>query len=241
MGAHLGAIVRVREGTQIGARYLTKVTQSYRGDVAFTPVASDFRVSRPNPLLPVGLPLDVFAAAAQAALQNQSATTELELPAQFVVGVSTAIGRRLTVLADYHWVGWSSFDVVTLDFANPVPPDERIEQGYRDTSAVRLGADIQATRTLRVSAGYFQHQAAAPDENVTPLLPEASRRHVTAGIGWKPRQRLAIDLAYQFVRHADRRGRVTGPLPGVAPTTALNSGVYRSRGDLIGITVSYRM
>ena len=93
---------------------------------------------------------------------------------------------------------------------------------------------------LQLRAGYAYNQAAAPDETVTPLLPEASRNHFTAGLGWTPRANLTLDLAYQFVRHADRRGRVVNPPPGEAPTVALNSGLYRSRADLLGFTLTYR-
>jgi hypothetical protein len=51
---------------------------------------------------------------------------------------------------------------------------------------------------------------------------------------------MTLDLAYQFVGHADRRGRTVNPAPGELPTAALNSGVYRSRGDLLGLTVTFR-
>ena len=80
------------------------------------------------------------------------------------------------------------------------------------------------TPTLRLRAGYAYTQAAAPDETVTPLLPEARRNHVTAGVGWSPRPGMTVDLAYQFIAHADRRGRTVNPPPGERPTVALNSG-----------------
>ena len=78
-----------------------------------------------------------------------------------------------------------------------------------------------------------------PVRSVTPLLPEAQRNHVTAGLGWS-RGRMAVDLAYQFIAHADRRGRTVNPPPGQLPTVALNSGVYRSTGNLLGLTITFR-
>jgi opacity protein-like surface antigen len=63
---------------------------------------------------------------------------------------------------------------------------------------------------------------------------------VTAGVGWNFHSSMTIDVAYQFVRHADRRGRVVNPAAGELPTVALNSGVYRSRADLLGITLTYK-
>ncbi len=129
---------------------------------------------------------------------------------------------------------------VTLDFENPSPPDERLIQGYRDTNAVRLGGEFQMTSSLRLRTGYAYTQAAAPDETVTPLLPEAQRNHLMAGVGWQPKRTMTVDLAYQFIAHADRRGRTVNPPPGQRPTVGLNSGLYRSRSDLLSLTITYR-
>ena len=241
MGANLGVIVKAHDRVRIGARYLTHVKLAYDGESSFTPISGSYRVTKENPIgLPVGTPLDALVSQVVGALQDQDARTELDMPAQLVIGLSVHANALLKIFADYQWVGWSAFDTVTLDFSNPVPPDERLVQNYRNTSAVRLGMEFQAAPTLRVSAGYFYNQAAAPDETVTPLLPEARRNHVTAGLGWNLHSSMTLDVAYQFVRHADRRGRIVNPAAGELPTTALNSGVYRSRADLLGITLTYR-
>jgi long-chain fatty acid transport protein len=241
IGANFGVIVKAHDRLRIGARYLTHVQLSYDGKSNFTPIAGSYRVTKQNPLgLPVGTPLDSLVSQVVGAVQNQDAGTELDMPAQLVVGLSVHANPRLKIFADYQWIGWSAFDTVTIDFSNPVPADEQLVQNYRDTNAVRVGTEFQAAPTLRVSGGYFYNQAAAPDETVTPLLPEARRNHVTAGVGWNFASSMTLDVAYQFVRHADRRGRIVNPAPGELPTVALNSGVYRSRADLLGITLTYR-
>jgi long-chain fatty acid transport protein len=241
LGANLGVILRAHDRVRIGARYLTPVTLRYDGRASFAPIAASYRVTKANPLgLPVGTALDSFVSQGLGALQDQDVSTDLEMPAQLVLGLSAHVSRRLKILADYQWVGWSAFNTVTLDFSHALPPDEQLVQNYRDTSAVRVGMEFQAGPALRASAGYFYNQAAAPDETVTPLLPEARRNHLTAGLGWNLRPSMTIDIAYQLVRHADRRGRIVNPAPGELPTVALNSGMYRARGDLLGITLTYR-
>lgn len=241
VGANLGVTLKGGERWRVGARYLTHVRLDYDGAVAFSPAGSDFRVTKPNALgIPVGAPLDAAVAQVRASLQNQSARTSIDLPAQFVAGVSLHPATRLTVLGDYHWVGWSSFDTVTLDFSQTVPPDEALIQNYRNTSAVHLGMEYRASNRFVWRAGYMANQAAAPPETVTPLLPDAPRQHVTAGIGMRLSRRANLDAAYQFVRHGDRRGRVVDPPAGMTPTTALNSGLFRSRADLLALTVTIR-
>jgi long-chain fatty acid transport protein len=240
-GANVGLIVKANDQLRFGVRYLTHVKLHYNGTATFTPIAANYVVTKPNLLgLPVGTPLGASVALAQASLQNQSVSTDLEMPAQFVAGMSVKANPRLTLFADYQWIQWSAFATITLDFSKSVPPEEQLPQNYRDTSAVRLGVQYEVSPGLRLSAGYFHNQAAAPDESVTPLLPDATRNHFTGGLGWSPLRKWTIDLAYQFVRYDDRQGRVVNPPPGEAPTVALNSGVYRSRGDLFGITTTFR-
>jgi long-chain fatty acid transport protein len=241
IGANLGAIVSVHDRVRVGARYLTQVSLEYDGTAEFVPIGQGIRVTKPNPLgLPVGTPLDPFVSQIQASLQDQSATTELTMPAQFLVGLSVHVADRVKLFGDYQWVGWSEFDTVTLDFSQPLPPDEDLVQNYRDTNAVLVGAEVDVRPAFRLRGGYFYNEAAAPDETVTPLLPDASRTHISAGFGWNPRSWLTIDAAYMFIRHADRRGRIVNPPPGTLPSVALNSGVYRARADLFAITLVFR-
>ena len=240
VGANLGIIVKPHDRVRIGVRYLTHVKIEYDGTATFTPIAASYRVTQPNVLgVPVGTPIDTQVAQVQALLQSQDVSTELDMPGQFTVGVSVKATPAVTVLADYQRVGWAVFDIVTLDFAQAIPPDEQLPQNYRDTNAMRLGVVFEDSR-MRLSGGYFYNQAAAPDETVTPLLPEARRNHLTAGVGWNLGRRLTMDVAYQFVRHADRRGRIINAPPGEVPTIALNSGVYREHAQLLGITMTFR-
>lgn len=241
IGGNLGVLVTLSERLRVGARYLTATTLEFEGTATFRPAGADHRVTKPNVLgVPVGTPLDPFVSEIRAALQDQPVRTEIEMPAQFVAGVSVHPARRLTVLADYHWVGWSAFDRVALDFTGPLPADEAFVQNYRNTSALRVGIDVEVAEALTLHAGYAHSQAAAPDETVTPLLPESRRNHVAGGIGWRLDSGLMLDVAYHFVGYHDRRGRVANPPAGQLPTPSLNSGTYQSRGDLLGVTLTYR-
>ena len=239
VGFNVGMQLKINDRLQAGARYMSAITLSYEGDATFTPVPGSIVVTKANPLgLPIGAPLDPLVGQVLSNLPNQSASTELELPAQFVVGIAVRPTAPLTIFADYQWVGWSVFDTVTLDFANPSTPDEELEQGYDNTGALRLGVEYDVKPGFRLRSGYAYTQAAAPDQSVTPLLPEAQRDHFMVGAGWAFRPRFTLDLAYHFVAHADRRGRVVNRPPG--SNVDLNSGIYRSRGDLLGITLTYR-
>lgn len=240
-GFNVGVMAKVNESVRVGAKYLSKMTLSYDGTASFTAIPGNYSVTKANPLgLPVGAPLNAFVAQVTSNLPQQGVSTSIDMPAQFTAGVSLHVHRRVTLFDDYQWVGWSSFKKVAIKFSNPIPPDEELIQNYRNTNALRTGVVVETRPSIRLNAGYFHNQAAAPAESVTPLLPEAARNHVTAGVSWTLRPAFSLDIAYQFVRHADRRGRVVNPPPGVLPTIALNSGLYHERANLLGATVTYR-
>ena len=237
-GAHVGVLFKASDRVRFGAKYLSRVKVSYDGTATFTPVVGTFRVTKNNPLgLPVGASLESAASQVQASLQNQAVSTELVMPAQFVAGISVHATDRLRLMADYQWVGWSAFKSITLAFSQAVPPDETLPQNYRDTSALLIGTEYALRPALRLRAGYFHNPAAAPDETVTPLLPESRRNHFSGGVGMTLGG-ATLDLAYQYVHHADRRGRSTNPPAGTAPTTGLNDGLYRESSHLLGVTIS---
>lgn len=167
-------------------------------------------------------------------------TTEITMPDQFVAGVAFDATDRLLLLADWQWMDWSDFDRVRLDFENPSTPDEVRIEDFRDTNTLRFGAELDGGDGLTVRGGYAYNEPAAPDDVVTPLLPEAARNQFSVGAGWRAPVGLEVNASYLFIDQLDRRGRTVEPRTGERPTAALNNGVYSFRGHLFAATVTYR-
>ena len=159
------------------------------------------------------------------------------MPDQFVAGIAVKATSRLLLLADYQWVNWSVFDQVDLAFENAATPDQTLVENYGDTNGIRLGFDWTASERLTLRSGYLRHEAAAPDETVTPLLPEGSRNEVTAGIGFQISEKIRADIGYRFIKQNDRRGRVRERLPGESAEDA-NSGLYEFWAHCVGLTLT---
>ena len=74
---------------------------------------------------------------------------------------------------------------------------------------------------------------------MTPNLPEGPRTEYTAGVGATLSPKLHLDVSYQYIDQADRRGRTTdGGL--AVPTAAVNNGLYTFSASLIGATLTYK-
>lgn len=250
IGGNFGVQVQATEWLHLGARFMLPVTLEYNGDAEFAQIKTGLILPPQNPIalgsdqIPNDqpLPLDDFLAAqgtfSSGPLVNQDVETKITMPAQFAAGVSLQATERLKILADYQWTNWSSFDVIPLDFENDALDGKRIE-GYEDTHALRLGAEYQLNEAWQVRGGFLTHGAAAPDETVTPLLPEAYRNELTIGLGWRPADLFEINVAYQYISQSDRRGRVReAPFGQDEPTVDLNSGLYSFGGHLIGTTLT---
>src|SRR5439155_26962681 len=109
---------------------------------------------------------------------------------------------------------------------------------YDGTSGFRFATDWMKDAKWTFRGGYLYHGGAAQAETVTPLLPEGNRNEFTAGATVKLSRGLTADLAYQFIRQNDRRGRTREPLVGAA-TTGMNIGLYNFHAHLFGVSLGY--
>lgn len=242
-GGHVALLWQPSDRFAVGVRYMHSVPVELDGDGDFEAIPNPDRVLIvPDPetgdLRPV--PLDALVAAEfepGGPLEDQSATAELEFPAQAVVGVKVGLTPRLDLTGDYQWTGWDAFDRIDAAFENgdtlSLPLD------YEDAHTFRTGLRYDATPALELRGGFIYNTAASPDASVTPILPEAERQHVTLGLGYRLGE-IRIDGYYHYIDQADRRGRVRSEslLP-VAFRTELNTGVYSNTAHLIGLTISY--
>ncbi len=170
-------------------------------------------------------------------LSTQAVTAGIKMPDQAVLGMALHATPAVTFLFDFQWINWSVFDTLRAEFQYQ-DEDLVLVENYKDTYGLRFGVDWAANEKLAVRGGYLYHGAAAPDETVTALLPEGTRNEFTLGLGYKFGRVVRADIAYQYLRQNDRRGRTRDALPGQAPTTDLNSGIYQFYAHLLGVTVA---
>ena len=236
-GANLGVLMRPSDRFSVGVRYMTKQTVKVDdGEFTSRQILTGFRLPIALGPLPAGTPVDALLApqfAEGGRLGPQAGKTEVTLPDQFVVGIAITPNDRFKVLFDYQWVNWSLFDELVIDLENGLTTVT--DENYDDTGGLRFGAEYRVGKGTFVRGGYIWHPPAAPDETVTPLLPEGERNEFTLGLG----QRFGnfqFDFAYQRLNQDDRRGRTIPEVNGVV----VNNGVYKFRANLYGAALSWR-
>ena len=246
--AHWGGIIKINDNLSIGGRYLMHAKFDYSGTATFAQVLTNLTVPAAlmvGPLpIPAGTPIDALLASPPLNLFNtvlipQTVTTTITNPEQVVFGLAYKVNPAWTVFGDYQFTRWGKrFSVVNINFANPLL-NRVLYERYRNTNGFRFAAEWVKDAKWTLRGGYLYHQGAAPPETVTPLLPEGNRNEVTGGLTVKLAPHFTADLALQYIKQNDRRGRTREPIFNQVPTTGLNTGVYNFHAELFGLSLSY--
>ncbi len=241
VGGHFGVQADLTPELTLGARYLLRQTVNFsNGTATVTPVPTGLILAAGNPFgAPAGTPMDALLApqfTGDGPLQDQGGGTSLTLPAQMVVGLSWRGIDRLNLLADFQYTDWRVFDTLSVTLERLGTTD--IPEDYQRAYTWRFGAEYGLTPTSTLRAGFYTHNGAAPDETVTPNLPEGHRNSWTLGLGTRLGSNLGVDLAYQFIDQGDRRGRTVPLDPALSPSENTN-GLYTFKAHLVGATLRY--
>jgi len=125
------------------------------------------------------------------------------------------------------------FEDLPIRFSQTTSANKTIVENYKDAWQFRIGAEHRMTR-FSCRAGYYYDQAAAPDESVSPILPDAKRNGATLGLGCKlgADKRWTVDV-YEMALFLDQRSTNGVERDGY-------NGEYKSFVNSAGIGLGYR-
>jgi len=247
--AHWGGIIKVNDKLSIGARYLMHAKFDYSGTATFSQVPTNLIVPAdiilpgpPPDTIHAGTPVDALLQGLgifQTTLTTQAVTTTITNPEQLIFGLAYKPRKDWTLFVDYQFTRWGKrFNTLTINFANPVLK-RVLYESYQNTNGIRLAGEWAKDAKWTFRGGYLRHQGAAPAQTVTPLLPEGRRNEFTGGFTVKLSPGFSADVAYQYIKQDDRRGRTREALFNQVPTTLLNHGVYEFHAHLFGVSLGY--
>jgi len=236
MAVNFGGVIKVNDRLSIGGHFITRKTIKYTGDATFTQINTGLVLAPGNPVTGVATPVDLLVAAEFAGsgpLTKGAASTSITLPDQGSLGLAYKVKDNWTVMADYQLIVWGWFASLKIDFANPATPDVLLTPHNKDTNGFRFGTEYRYNDRVTLRGGYLVHSGASPNDFVTPLLPEGGRNEVTVGAGFKLGGALHADVAYQYIKQNDRRGRV------YPDATVGNTGLFSFHAHLFGVGLAY--
>lgn len=164
--------------------------------------------------------------------------TSFSFPAILGLGISYHATEKLLLSADLHFVLWSVFDRYIVYFDEPAIEDIMSEQDFDDSFLLRGGLQYLITPKLALRGGVIYDWTPQPVETMDPLLPDANRFAVTAGIGYTF-GKVVLDVCYHRELFNDR----TAPnryIPNYQfGTVNIGESIYKMSAHLIGMSLRF--
>lgn len=213
---NLGLLIQTDYNINFAATYKHKTDLDFNADVTWINVPTPV-----HPLFPDG-----------------KAIVTIPLPSQFMVGASSSY-EKFSFEGDLIFTNWDTFDAIRVDFSNNTPAlqDQVTLRDYKNTIAVRLGAEYKWNDQFALRAGYYYDQTPVPNKAVDPILPDGSRNGITFGVGYKSGH-WNLDAAYLILAFDDR----TSPPNNFVnpPGNLIAAGTYTNDAGLLSFGFGYK-
>jgi long-chain fatty acid transport protein len=220
-GVNLGVMFNISPKFTIGVTYRSKVKLSveegeaklnYANDAAQT-VINTIKGFDATPLqqlesmgqLPQGTVATIKGTQTQLAtmgmLDGAKFSASMPIPSIFSAGLAYKPNQNWTITGEAQFTQWSAYDKLDITFVTAA--GEMVQSSvkdYKNTVAVRLGAEWIITDFITARAGAYMDTPPVQMDNYNPETPSANSYGVTAGATLNPMKNLAIDLAVGYLR-----------------------------------------
>jgi len=213
-GFNLGLLYDITPRTRLGLAYRSKTTIDVKG-------SAKFKV--PAPAAPV---------LASGAFQNTAINASVTLPQSFSVSVAHEM-KKLTLLADVTWTGWSAFNELRINYANPAQPDSVTTENWNDTWRYSVGMDWHYSRKITLRTGVAYDETPIPNaERRTPRIPGNNRKWLSFGGTYVINKAFTVDVGYShlFVSDTSINNTFESSQPALASTL---KGTYAASVDIL--------
>jgi len=203
-----------------GLSYRSEVEVDFNGDGLLTQI-------------PTGNPqLDGAVAVSLPFGRDLPVQTGIDFPQMASLGLGFRLSDRMMLETDINWTGWSSFDVLVIDFVNDDLPDATRPQGWDDVFNYRVGVSLDTAAGNQWRFGALYDETPQPEEAVSPLLPDNNRTGVSLGYGYNG-SKLTWDVALLYLHMTERERDQS--FPGEPDFF----GEYQNNAFLLGVSLGF--
>ena len=220
-GFNVGALVNITPKLTLGVTYRSKVMLSVDGGEAELEYANDaaegvintIKTFDASPLqaleaagqLPAGTYATIQATQGQlntmGMLDDTQFSASMPIPSIFSAGLTYQPNAAWTITGEAQLTGWSAYKKMDITFKTAAGDYvQSSEKNYKNTVAVRLGAQYVACDFVTVRAGVYMDTPPVQMDNYNPETPSANSYGVTAGATLNATKFLAVDLSVGYLR-----------------------------------------
>ncbi|MBR4883389.1 MAG: outer membrane protein transport protein, partial [Bacteroidales bacterium] len=214
-GFNVGALVNITPKLTFGVNYRSKVKLSveggesdviYANEAAKNVVTTIANFSIPEQM--AGMLDDATKQTVMGAIANMNKITKLDdanfnasmpIPSILSFGLTYQPTSAWTITGEAQITGWSAYKSLDINFSSLSSPEVSVKN-YKNTVAVRVGAEYDICDFATVRAGVYMDTPPVQMDNYNPETPSANSYGVTAGASLNPVKFLSIDLAVGYLR-----------------------------------------
>lgn len=218
-GWQLGFLWKPTDADRIGFNYHSKIDHTLSGTATF------------------GVPANVapiFAAAPGNLFANGGANADFDTPAYAEGSWWHTLNDQWSFGADVGYTNWSTLKGLTVNYNNPAQPASTEVFNWGNTWFGSVGAEYKFDPAWTLRAGLAIDGTPTSADTRDPRVPDATRRWVTVGLGYKPNSNWNVDLGYAHLFVNDAH------VQDVSPTGDLLAGYFESKGNLFGASAQYK-
>ncbi len=164
----------------------------------------------------------------------------LVTPMNITGGIAVDLTDRLKISMDYQWVGWSSYDVLAVDFADEQYADVSSPREYKDSYILRFGGEYRFIDEFALLAGIYYDKMPVETERLNPSLPDADR--IAYNIGFTARLSNSFSVTGAFMYLRGEQTTVTDSKENYYPITGTFvpfNGTYNSNAKILSLSLQY--
>ncbi|MGC8706715.1 MAG: OmpP1/FadL family transporter [Desulfurella sp.] len=163
---------------------------------------------------------------ASIANQQLSASTDVDAPDQFQLGVNIKPSDKLRFEVDWLWTRWSVVGGYTVYFSQPlfgVKSSEYFPRDWKDTNTIKFGIEYKPIEMLALRGGFYYDPTPIPSSTFDAQWPDANKYMFTGGVGLNfKRWKIDTDVFYSTTAgntniSNSKNLNATYGIPGVLP------------------------
>jgi len=175
-----------------------------------------------------------------------SVNTTIRLPDTVSAGIRQRVSDAFMVMGTVEWSNWSRIGTSAINQPGGAPAlvatsPVTLPFQYRDGWYVAVGGEYQWTPRVALRAGVAFESSPVTDQVRTPVVPDADRLHVAAGLSYAWTRSLTVDLAYThiFMDDAPINISATSGNPFFNPALGSYVGTSSAHIDIISFGLRY--
>jgi long-chain fatty acid transport protein len=217
-GWNAGVLAKLQGGFSLGLTYRSTVKVDMKGETSFVQFATghaDF-----DQIIATQIPFN----------KNPKTTTSITFPSEYRVALAWQ-GEKWTAELDWQRQGWDTFKNLPITIEGYAALSSVRPENYQNSDCYRLGFEWKKSAKVSFQFGGLYDKSPVPDTSVSPMLPDADRRGISAGFSYAFTGKTRLDVGYLHLMFPERS------------TKGLDgdnfNGKYQNRAELLGFTLSH--